>query len=211
MTNGEKIQTILDIDRDCTEVHSDNGTITFTVTSDFWNAEYKESDSLIEEKCPCYYCEHFEIKGWSHCKIHEDAYGDSRCNDYHKVNQGSNKSEIPTGSIVKNDVAVDCIPRADVNRIICEYRDDAAETGTERGLERAYGANAIGALISELPSVTPQKPRCKECKWWKDSDGKYRRGLGAESRCPINSHAVYCGDGYCYMFSPKIDMREVEK
>lgn len=123
----------------------------------------------------------------------------------------SNKSEIPTGSIVKNDVAVDCIPRADVNRIICEYRDDAAETGTERGLERAYGANAIGALISELPSVTPQKPRCKECKWWKDSDGKYRRGLGAESRCPINSHAVYCGDGYCYMFSPKIDMREVEK
>lgn len=42
MTNGEKIQTILDVDRDCTEVHGDNGTMTFTVTSDFWNAEYKE-------------------------------------------------------------------------------------------------------------------------------------------------------------------------
>lgn len=82
MTNGEKIQTILDVDRDCTEVHGDNGTITFTVTSDFWNAEYKESDSSIEEKCPCYYCEHFEIR--SHCKIHEDAYGDSRCNLYIK-------------------------------------------------------------------------------------------------------------------------------
>lgn len=42
MTNGEKIQTILDVDRDCTEVHGDNGTMTFTVTLDFWNAEYKE-------------------------------------------------------------------------------------------------------------------------------------------------------------------------
>ena len=59
----------------------------------------------IEEKCPCYSCEYFEINGWSHCKIHEDAYGDSRCNDYRKANQGSNKvnqglnkSEIPTGS-----------------------------------------------------------------------------------------------------------------
>lgn len=41
MTNGEKIQTILDVDRDCTEVHGENGTMTFTVTQDFWNAEYK--------------------------------------------------------------------------------------------------------------------------------------------------------------------------
>lgn len=274
MTNGEKIQTILDVDRDCTEVHGKNGIMTFSVSQDWWNAEYKEPSSSgkpnksIEEKCPCYYCEHFEIKGLSHCKIHEDAYGDSRCNDYHKINQKPNKSEIPTGSTAKddlalihtwgldeeircimctnhmksnrgcdgscvvnkdmynavmdaiekriqsttkNDLGVDLISRADVNRIICEYRDDAAETGSERDLERAYGANAIGALISELPSVTPQKPRCKECKWWKDSDGKYRRGLGAESRCPINSHAVYCGDGYCYMFSPKIDIKEVEK
>lgn len=113
MTNGEKIQTILDVDRDCTEVHGDNGTTTFTVTLDFWNAEYKEP----------------------------------------------NKSEIPTGSNTKNDLGIDCISRADVNRIICEYRDDAAETGSERDLERAYGANAVGALISKLPSVTPQEPK----------------------------------------------------
>lgn len=58
----------------------------------------------------------------------------------------------------KNNLAVDCISRADVNRIICEYRDDAVETGSERDLERAYGANAVGALISELPSVTLQEP-----------------------------------------------------
>lgn len=59
---------------------------------------------------------------------------------------------------IKNHLGVDCISRADVNRIICEYRDDAVETGSERDLERAYGANAVGALISELPSVTLQEP-----------------------------------------------------
>ena len=42
MTNGEKIQTILDVDRDCTDVHGENGTMTFTVTQDFWFSEYKE-------------------------------------------------------------------------------------------------------------------------------------------------------------------------
>ena len=64
----------------------------------------EKPNKSIEEKCPCYYCEHFEIKGLSHCKIHEDAYGDSRCNDYHKINQKPNKSEIPTGSATKNDL-----------------------------------------------------------------------------------------------------------
>ena len=59
----------------------------------------------------------------------------------------------------KNNLGVDLISRADVSRLICEYRDDATETGNERDLERAYGANAVGELISELPSVTPQEPR----------------------------------------------------
>ena len=53
-------------------------------------------------------------------------------------------------------------------------------------------------------------PRCKECKWWKDSDGKYRRGVGAESQCPINTYTVYCGEGYCYMFSPKAESENKE-
>lgn len=42
MTNGEKIQSILNVDGDCTEVHGNNGTMTFTVTSDFWDSEYEE-------------------------------------------------------------------------------------------------------------------------------------------------------------------------
>jgi len=42
MTNGEKIQTILNIDQDCTEVYGKNGMMTFSVTQDWWEAEYKE-------------------------------------------------------------------------------------------------------------------------------------------------------------------------
>ena len=63
MTNGEKIQTILDIDKDCTEVHGENGTMTFTVTQDFWNAEYKEpSGDLISRKAVLDLIEHYYIR-----------------------------------------------------------------------------------------------------------------------------------------------------
>lgn len=45
--------------------------------------------------------------------------------------------------------------------------------------------------------------KCKDCKWWKDSDGTYRRGVKAESKCPINTVSVANGWGYCYMFEPQ--------
>ena len=38
---------------------------------------------------------------------------------------------------------------------------------------------------------------CKDCKYWKDSDGVYRRGWGVESKCPINTKEVYEGHFYC--------------
>lgn len=38
---------------------------------------------------------------------------------------------------------------------------------------------------------------CKNCKHWKDSDGLYRRGIGAESKCPINIKEVFEGNFYC--------------
>ena len=46
---------------------------------------------------------------------------------------------------------------------------------------------------------------CKDCKWWKDSDGAYRRGVRAESQCPINRREVFEGNGYCYLFEPQED------
>ena len=58
--------------------------------------------------------------------------------------------------------------------------------------------------LNELPSVTVrQTGNCKDCKWWKDSDGLYRRGGHAESQCPINRREVFEGNGYCYMFEPQ--------
>ena len=38
---------------------------------------------------------------------------------------------------------------------------------------------------------------CKDCKHWKDSDGVFHRGIGAESKCPINTKEVFEGNFYC--------------
>ena len=50
-----------------------------------------------------------------------------------------------------------------------------------------------------LPSVQSEIIRCKDCKYWKDGDGVYRRGLDAESKCPLNLKEVYEGTFYCGM------------
>ena len=65
--------------------------------------------------------------------------------------------------------------------------------------------------VNFLPPVNPQPKtgHCKDCKWWKDSDGLYRRGVHAESQCPINRREVFEGNGYCYMYEPQES--EVEK
>ena len=59
--------------------------------------------------------------------------------------------------------------------------------------------------VRQLPPINPQPKtgHCKDCKWWKDSDGTFRRGIGAESQCPMNCIEVYEGNGYCYMFEPQ--------
>ena len=53
-------------------------------------------------------------------------------------------------------------------------------------------ARGEGELIAQ-----PEIVLCKDCKHWKDSDGVYRRGIGAESKCPVNIRAVYEGNFYC--------------
>ena len=46
---------------------------------------------------------------------------------------------------------------------------------------------------------------CHECKHWKDSDGVYRRGISAESKCPVNSRQVYEGTFFCGMAERRTD------
>lgn len=62
--------------------------------------------------------------------------------------------------------------------------------------------NALDVAIEALEQE-PIKGHCKDCKLWKDSDGAYRRGVGAESQCPINRKEVFEGNGYCYLFEPQ--------
>lgn len=85
--------------------------------------------------------------------------------------------------------------------------DDAVSRDAVKEQMIMYGFHAsdmtVTEFVEDLPSVSPQEPRCKDCKWWKDSDGEYRRGCGAESQCPINRREVFEGNGYCYMFEPQ--------
>jgi hypothetical protein len=153
-----------------------------------WLKDYKRllensseiPNKSIEEKCPCYDCEYFVIDGLSHCKIYEGAYGDCRCNNYHKVNQDSNKSEKPTGSD-------DCISRQAV--------EDAMYDAT-RAMDLDYGQ--IMDYIDNLPSVTPIRPKghwiavyqgdeiinytCSECEFG-NTFGKGTIGMNFCSHC----------------------------
>lgn len=56
-------------------------------------------------------------------------------------------------------------------------------------------------VFEKLVSKEPNIRHCKDCKWWRDSDGVYRRGVHAESKCPINTKVVLDGEGYCYLFN----------
>ena len=58
--------------------------------------------------------------------------------------------------------------------------------------------------ITVLPAQ-PEIIRCKDCKYWKDSDGVYRRGFDAESKCPLNLKKVYEGTFYCGMAERRTD------
>lgn len=70
----------------------------------------------------------------------------------------------------------DAISRQSVDEIIKKYRDEQADVMSEICLERAYGANAVGMLISNLPPVNPQmKDQWNELKEtiieMRDNDG----------------------------------------
>lgn len=79
----------------------------------------------------------------------------------------------------------------------CVSRAEILEEMTRR---EKNGDRITLGYIKKLPPVTPTHGTCKDCKHWKDSDGVYRRGIGAESKCPINNSRVYEGTFYCADF-----------
>lgn len=81
-----------------------------------------------------------------------------------------------------------------------EEREDAIRFFNEVAEKEVNNAKYSRLAIEALEEKTGL---CKDCKWWKDSDGAFRRGIGAESKCPINCKKVYEGTGYCFMFEPQ--------
>ena len=65
----------------------------------------------------------------------------------------------------------------------------------------------LSAWLRELQErrKAPEIIFCHECKHWKDSDGVYRRGISAESKCPVNSRQVYEGTFFCGMAERRTD------
>lgn len=63
--------------------------------------------------------------------------------------------------------------------------------------------NATGGLnrLDDCPLV--EIGTCKDCKHWKDSDGVYRRGISAESKCLINNSRVLEGTFCCADFEKR--------
>ena len=81
-----------------------------------------------------------------------------------------------------------------------KYRELSRDTNPNTPISR------IGGYLDGYEKALEQEPKtghCKDCKWWKDSDGAFRRGIGAESQCPINRREVFEGSGYCYMYEPQ--------
>lgn len=110
------------------------------------------------------------------------------------------KEQEPCEDAISRQAALDLCDKKTRYDILYEYYE---------GKKYVRGWNE-GKIINftqlmQLPSVIPQSKigHCKDCKWWKDSDGSYRRGVHAESQCPINRREVFEGNGYCYMFEPQ--------
>ena len=78
--------------------------------------------------------------------------------------------------------------------LLKKYTDGKQDTETVE-----INVSQLNQVIEALEKE-PKIGYCRDCQEWKDSDGSYRRGIGAESRCPMNRVEVYEGTGYCYMF-----------
>ena len=101
----------------------------------------------------------------------------------------------------------DCISRQSVEEMIKTEMPERGMWEIEGDKEKETVCEVCVDLmqkLSDLPPVTPQQKvgHCNDCKWWKDSDGSYNRGIGAESQCPMNRIEVFDGTGYCFLYEP---------
>ena len=84
---------------------------------------------------------------------------------------------------------------------LADWLRELQETRKERDYwkEKANSYEQTIFKLTDSISKQPEIIRYGECKHWKDSDGVYRRGISAESKCPVNSRQVYEGTFFCGM------------
>lgn len=111
-----------------------------------------------------------------------------------KCKEISDEAEQKLISFFKGRASFDCVSR---ERVIEYIKDCDAELMHDSENE------FVREDIMDMPPVLPTHGTCKDCKHWKDSDGVYRRGIGAESKCPINNSRVLEGTFYCADFEKR--------
>ena len=99
--------------------------------------------------------------------------------------------------LIEIERSEDCVSRQAVINTILE---DSKRTGINHRYTSSDNMRNEIDDIKALPSVTPTQKTYKDCKQWKDSDGVYRRGFMAESKCPMNISRVLEGNFYCADF-----------
>jgi hypothetical protein len=109
--------------------------------------------------------------------------------DGHSEQLGTNLAEVGMDAISRQ-AAIDALRKLREEDIE-DYGCEIPEGFNQDHLDRATFA------IKQLSPIQPEIIRCKDCKHWKDSDGVFRRGTGAESKCPLNLHQVYEGTFFC--------------
>lgn len=118
---------------------------------------------------------------------------------------GDGRMEESDMRITKEE-AIEILSTRDSHGMITGYAGgikEAIDMGLEALKRIEYDADGNPYILTIGNGTSLPKGRCKDCRWWKDSDGAYRRGIGAESHCPINHEEVYAGNGYCFMFEPQ--------
>lgn len=92
------------------------------------------------------------------------------------------------------------ITEKDVSESMDEIRALPPVTPTQCIAAVRFSKEDLREICNERIEIKCTHGTCKDCKHWKDSDGVYRRGIGAESKCPINNSMIFEGIFYCAAF-----------
>ena len=119
-------------------------------------------------------------------------------NSYHYLEKRiSNLPPVIPKGVTVTDFADKC---KECGKIRGTFEDCVSRQAVLDLMQLKMGGKELYKAVYDLPPVTPTHGTCKDCTHWKDSDGVYRRGVGAESKCPINIKEVYEGNFYCKDF-----------